>query len=145
MNGLIEINNDRIAAYETVLNETDDGDFKMLFTQFAATGKRCNQELAAEILNLGGTPVADSKTINMFFRLEEDIKTLPFENRNRSILNSCNVIEEAVADVYRYALNNHSADLTDEQQVMLNSQYTLIKSEHEQIKNRRGLLEDINV
>jgi len=54
LNKLVEINNDRIEGYNTAASELEEEDLKTLFSQFAQTSQKCNQDLSREILRLGG-------------------------------------------------------------------------------------------
>jgi hypothetical protein len=46
LNSLITINNDRIAGYETALDEAKDEDLRTLFTQYMQNSKTCKNEEA---------------------------------------------------------------------------------------------------
>jgi rubrerythrin len=45
LNKLIISNNDRIKGYQAAAKETEEQDFKSLFTQLITTSQKCNQEL----------------------------------------------------------------------------------------------------
>ena len=56
LNGLIEINNDRIEGYERAAKETDESDLKSLFMSMADESRGHRSELISEVIGLGGTP-----------------------------------------------------------------------------------------
>ena len=66
LNSLVEINNDRIQGYETVLCEVKDSQLKVEFSLFIVTSKRCVIELCDEIKRLGEVPVSLNKTSGKF-------------------------------------------------------------------------------
>lgn len=66
LNSLVEINNDRIQGYETVLCEVKDSQLKVEFSLFIVTSKRCVIELCDEIKRLGEVPVRLNKTSGKF-------------------------------------------------------------------------------
>jgi hypothetical protein len=53
LNSLIIINNDRIAGYETAMEETEDADLKVQFAQCIQTSEACKTELVVEVHKLG--------------------------------------------------------------------------------------------
>jgi hypothetical protein len=53
---LIIINNDRIAGYETAIEETEDADLKARFSQYIQTSQACKSELVNEVNKIGGKP-----------------------------------------------------------------------------------------
>ncbi|HMG16267.1 MAG TPA: DUF2383 domain-containing protein, partial [Saprospiraceae bacterium] len=74
LNSVLEINNDRIAGYETALKETEDSDLKTVFLQFIQTSNRCKSELISEIARISGTPIEGTKTSGKIFRIWMDFK-----------------------------------------------------------------------
>ena len=137
LNTLIEINNDRIAGYETALSETEEEDLQVLFSQFGQTSKKFKLELSAEVGQLDGIPATGTKTTGKVFRAWMGFKTILTGHHSRPILNSCELGEDEVVEAYDNALTNHLEDLSEEQQIMLNAQYALIKTEFDQIKSKR--------
>ena len=133
LNNLIEINNDRIAGYETAAEETQEADLKALFSQFIKTSKKFKEELVTEVQKLGGTE-------GKVFRAWMGFKTALTAHHSRSILNSCEIGEDVVVNAYNNALSNHGKDLSVEQQAMISAQYATINAEYDQIKGRRDML-----
>ena len=140
LNTLVTINNDRIEGYETASKETEDKDLKRLFSQFISTSLKCKQELEKEVVILGGTPSESTKTSGKFFRAWMDLKAALTGNDHKAILNSCEFGEDAAVNTYKNVLMNNSSDLTLDQQNLINAQYTLIKADHDEIKNMRDML-----
>jgi uncharacterized protein (TIGR02284 family) len=140
LNNLIEINNDRIAGYETAAEETQEADLKALFSQFIKTSKKFKEELVTEVQKLGGTPTRETKTEGKVFRAWMGFKTALTAHHSRSILNSCEIGEDVVVNAYNNALSNHGKDLSVEQQAMISAQYATINAEYDQIKGRRDML-----
>ena len=69
-----------------------------------------------------------------------DIKTIVTGHHSRSILNSCELGEDAATETYAKLITNHPDDLTGEQQMLINIQFARTKSNHDQIKNMRDIL-----
>lgn len=140
LNTLIEINNDRIAGYETASKETEESDLKILFLAFKQTSEKCNVELINEVVKLGGTPIEGTKTTGKLFRVWMDIKSALTGKDRKAILTSCEFGEDVAVDTYQKALRDNLSDITAEQQTMLNSQFELIKSGHDKVKKLRDTL-----
>jgi uncharacterized protein (TIGR02284 family) len=140
LNTLIEINNDRIAGYEAAFKQTEEDDLKVMFAKFAATSKKCNEELSVQVIQMGGTATTDTKAMGAVFRAWMSIKTVLTANASKSILNSCEIGEEETEKVYSNVLSNDLDDLSDGQQTIIKAQYAHIKTERDQIKNREDLL-----
>lgn len=137
LNTLIEINNDRIAGYETATKETEEADLKILFSGLKQTSENCNSELIREVTKLGGTPIEGTKTTGKLFRIWMDVKSALTGKDRKAILNSCEFGEDAAVDTYQKVLSDHLADITAEQQAMLNVQFSQIKADHNKVKNLR--------
>jgi len=137
LNTLIEINNDRIEGYKTASEETEEYDLKILFSQLMNTSQNCKTELVEEVQRLGGTPIEGTRTTGKFFRVWMDVKAaLTGKNRN-SILNSCEYGEDVAVSTYENVLNNDIEDITLEQGDMIKEQYTLLKADHDKVKDLR--------
>jgi uncharacterized protein (TIGR02284 family) len=140
LNSLIEINNDRIAGYETALKETNEEDLKLLFFQFIQTSKLCNTELISEVLQLGGKPTEGTQTLGKLFRLWLNLK-IAIRGRNRkSVLDFCEYGEDFAGEIYKKAIKNSNKDISTIQQLLLKSQYILIKTDYDTVKNLRDVL-----
>jgi uncharacterized protein (TIGR02284 family) len=133
INTLITINNDRIDGYELAVGESEQLDFKRLFTENAATSKHCNVDLAKEVIKLGGTPSEGTKNLGKFFRVWMEMKTALTDNDRKTILNSCDFGEEKARETYSEILQNDAELLTPEQTEMIKSQRELLSKDHSKI------------
>lgn len=137
LNTLIEINNDRIEGYETASEETEETDLKTLFSQLMKTSQKCKTELVNEVHKLGGTPIEGTRTTGKFFRVWMDVKAAITGKNRKAILNSCEYGEDVAVSTYADVLKNDIEDITPEQQDMIEAQYTLIKADHDKVKDLR--------
>ena len=140
LNTLIEINNDRIAGYETASNETEELDLKNLFSGLKKTSQKCKAELVTEVVKLGGTPTEGTKATGKLFRVWMDIKSALTGKDRKTILNSCEFGEDMAVDTYRKVLSNQLENITVEQQAMLRAQFALITAGHDKVKSLRDAL-----
>jgi uncharacterized protein (TIGR02284 family) len=143
LNTLIEINNDRIAGYETAINETEESDLKILFADLKQTSQKCKAELDSEVIKLGGTPTEGTKTTGKLYRVWMDIKSALTGKDRKTILNSCEFGEDMAVDTYQKALQDNIADISAEQQIMLNAQLAKIKADHNKVKMLRDALVEV--
>lgn len=140
LNTLIQINNDRIAGYETASKETEEQDLKTFFGELSQTSRQCNQELSREVTQLGGTPTDDTKITGKFFRVWMDVKAALTGKDRKAILNSCEYGEDVAKGTYEKALKDDSENLTTVQQAMIKAQHTLLKADHDKVKAMRDNL-----
>lgn len=140
LNTLIEINNDRIAGYETASNETEENDLKTLFSGLMLTSQKCKAELVSEVQKLDGTPIEGTKATGKLFRIWMDIKSALTGKDRKAILNSCEFGEDMAVDTYRNVLLENVEDITTEQQNMIKAQMVLIKAGHDKVKSLRDSL-----
>ena len=140
LNTLITINNDRIEGYETASKETEEQDLKTLFAQFIQTSQKCKLELVNEVSQLGGTPAEGTKNSGKFFRVWMDVKAALTGKDRKAILSSCEYGEDMALETYKNALEDNISDISPEQQKMVNSQYALIKADHDKVKSMRDSL-----
>lgn len=140
LNELITINNDRIEGYDTAAKETEEQDLKDLFAQFSATSQKCNEELKAEVNELGGTPAEGTRISGKFFRVWMDVKAALTGKDHKAILNSCEYGEDVAKNTYEKALEDDEDILNDEQITMLEEQYELLVADHDKVKAMRDSL-----
>ncbi len=138
LNALIVINNDRIEGYETASKETEEPDLKKLFAQFISTSQKCKKELVREVNTLGGVEAEGTKVSGKFFRVWMDVKAALKDKDRKTILNSCEYGEDKALETYNNALMNDH--LSAEQRIMINSQKSLLKADHDHIKALRDAL-----
>ena len=137
LNTLIETNHDRIAGYETAAEETRDIDLRILFSHFMQTSKECKQELASEVLRLGGVPAEPTKTGGQLLRVWMEYMTKTIGNDRKSILRSCEFGEDMAVETYNKALRNNIETMSAEQHDLLNVQHACIRSERQQVKDMK--------
>jgi len=142
LNRLIEINNDRIAGYETASEETEESDLKNLFSRLKQTSLKCKSELTNEVVKLGGEPTEGTKTTGKFFRVWMDIKSTLTSKDRKAILNSCEFGEDIAVNIYQKVLRDDLEDINAEQQAMIDTQFTLIKADHDKVKELRDAMVD---
>jgi uncharacterized protein (TIGR02284 family) len=140
LNTLIEINNDRIAGYETASKETEESDLKSLFSGLKQTSEMCSSELISEVVKLGGKPIEGTKTTGKLYRVWMDIKSALTGKDRKTILSSCEFGEDMAVDTYQKVLRDNLSDITSDQQTMLNSQLAKIKAGHDKVKTLRDAL-----
>lgn len=140
LNKLIEINNDRIEGYETASKETEETDLKTLFAHFIKTSQKCKQELVAEVLHLGGSPIEGTKTTGKFFRVWMDVKAALTGKDRKAIINSCEYGEDTAVDTYEKVLRNDLDKITPAQQTLVSAQHLLIKADHDKVRSMQDLL-----
>jgi uncharacterized protein (TIGR02284 family) len=137
LNTLIEINHDRIEGYRTAAEETDVADLSEFFLQFSATSHKCNNELTAEVIRLGGTPLEGTRMTGKLHRVWMDFKALITGKSRDSILSSCEYGDETALETYDDVLKNSDEDLGFVQHAMLKSQRAMIQMDYNKVKNMR--------
>ncbi len=140
LNSLIIINNDRIEGYETASKETEEQYLKTLFGRFAATSRKCEQELINEVNNLDGQVAEGTLTSGKFYRVWMDIKTALTGKDSKAILNSCEYGEDVAVGIYKNALKNDSEYLSQHQQSLIKEQRKRLKEDHKTVKIIRNAL-----
>lgn len=140
LNALITINNDRIEGYETASKETDEQELKTLFAHLSSTSTKCNHELVAEVIKLGGEPAEGTKVTGKFFRVWMDVKAALTGKDRKAILNSCEYGEEKAEETYNAILENDLELLNAAQQRMISEQQTLLKADHDKVKSMNYLV-----
>jgi uncharacterized protein (TIGR02284 family) len=140
LNRLVEINNDRIEGYETAAKETEEQDLKNLFGQFAQDSHDCRQELANEITSLAGTPTDGTKNTGKLFRAWMDVKAALTGKDREAILNSCEYGEDNALETYENVLKNDREHLTPNHISMINTQMSILREDHDQVKAMRDSL-----
>ncbi len=137
LNSLVEINNDRMEGYKTAESETKESDLSALFQKMIHTSENCKNELSIEILRLKGTPTNETKISGKFFRVWMDVKVALGKNDRKTILNSCEYGEDVALKVYRSVLLDRSDELTPTQRKIISLQLSLLKKDHDYVKNLR--------
>lgn len=137
LNTLVEINNDRIEGYETAANATEEQDLKQMFGRFAQDSHKCRQELANEITSLEGTPTEGTKNSGKLYRAWMDVKAAVTGKDRKAILNSCEFGEDTALSTYESVLKNDREHLSPNHISMINTQMSLLRSDHDKVKAMR--------
>lgn len=140
LNTLITINNDRIEGYETAAKETEEQDLKTLFSQFAATSQKCNNDLKNEVSKLDGTVAEGTMVSGKFFRVWMDVKAALTGHDRKAILDSCEYGEDVAKGTYEKVFKNDADNLSSEQYSMIKAQHNLLVADHNKVKSMRDAL-----
>jgi uncharacterized protein (TIGR02284 family) len=140
LNILVQTNNDRMKGYETASTETNEEDLRTFFAGFAQNSQQCRQELANEIITLGGTPTDSTKISGKIFRAWMDIKATLTGRDLRPILDSCDSVEETAIGTYRKVLKNRTDMLSTKQHLMIVTHNALLKADHTRLAFMRNAM-----
>jgi uncharacterized protein (TIGR02284 family) len=135
LNSLIIINNDRIAGYQTAIEETEDADLKTLFSQFIQTSQACRSELVAEVNRIGGKPNEGTRLDGKIYRSWMEFKSMVTGKDRKAILSSCEKGEDVALNAYEKALKDK--DLPSSLTSVVTAQYNKIKMNHNEVRNMR--------
>lgn len=141
LNGLIQINNDRIEGYTTASEETKEADLKAFFSELKGTSVKFNFDLRAEVLRLGGKPNEDTSTSGKFYRAWMDVKAALTGNDRKAILGSCEYGEDVAKAAYVEVLSDEDLHLSAEQRSLIQQQHHLIKADHDRVRNLRNAVD----
>jgi uncharacterized protein (TIGR02284 family) len=136
LNNLVEINNDRIAGYETAAKETDDFSLKSLFNAFASESRSFRAELSGEVSLLGGKPIEGTRNTGKLYRAWMDIKAALTAKDRKGILNSCEFGEDVALGTYREELKSDTPIPTRIQELIIRQKQKLEQS-HARLKGLR--------
>lgn len=108
LNDLVQINNDRIVAYEKAIRQTktEDTDLKILYASMVAEGHRIKIALATEVQALGAEIEQGTTTSGKIYRGWMDVKAIFTGHNRHTILANCLSGEEAIQKAYRMALGH---------------------------------------
>lgn len=136
LNDLIQINNDRIMAYERAIRESkpEDTDLKILYASMVAESHRMKIALATEVQTLGAEVETGTTTSGRIYRTWMDIKGVFTGHNRHTILVNCENGEEAAQRAYRMALNH---DLPSYIRELLTRQQEAMKASLEDIRSMK--------
>lgn len=129
LNKLVVINSDRIEGYQTASENTEEKDFKNLFSKFAQTSNKCRHELISEIQKLSGNAEEGTKVSGKFFRAWMDFKSALTSKDRKAILNSCEQGEEKAIQTYNTVFEENSGYLSTDLRMKIKTQYDLIRTD----------------
>ncbi|MCF0072789.1 PA2169 family four-helix-bundle protein [Dyadobacter sp. CY261] len=138
LSDLIEINNDRVAGFDKVIEDINDEnvDLKTLFAEYAQQSRKNVQELSAIA---GSAPhLEDDKSVSgALHRVWIDVKSLFGGSDRASILSEAERGEDAIKKAYQDALS--SSELPLQAQEIVRSQAQGINAAHDKIKALRDV------
>jgi len=136
INDLIEINNDRVAGFEKVIEDIKDEntDLKALFAEYAQQSRLNVQQLSAIV---GSAPHLedDNSVSGALHRVWIDVKSLFGGSDRASILSEAERGEDAIKKAYQDALG--STELTADALELVRNQAQHINAAHDRIKALR--------
>lgn len=136
LNGLIEINHDRVSGYEKAIEETKglDADLVDIFRNNADNSSRYANQLSNIVTGLGGTPADGTTNSGKLYRVWMDVKTMFTGHDRHSILELCEEGEDSAQRAYKSALaaeadmDANTRKIVTEQQARLNASHYIIKN-----------------
>jgi len=140
LNGLIEINNDRVNGYEKAVEETRDLDLDMkaIFHSMANDSRQYASELSNLVTRLGGTPADGTTNSGKAYRVWMDIKTTFTGHNRQSVLELCEFGEDAAQKAYKAAIAS-DAEMTADTRQLIAEQQAKLKTSHDMIKKYRDM------
>ncbi|MES2774636.1 MAG: PA2169 family four-helix-bundle protein [Bacteroidota bacterium] len=144
LNGLIEINNDRVEGYKNAADETDtiDVDLQAVFHKLASDSTKFASELQTEVVRLGGDPADGTTNMGKVYRVWMDIKSAFTGKDRKAILASCEYGEDAAQKAYEEALES-DAEMSADIRQLITGQKADLKTAHDMIKNYRDAHESV--
>ncbi len=145
LNGLIEINHDRVNGYEKAIEETKDLDADLvdIFRNNADNSSRYANQLANIVTGLGGTPADGTTNIGKLYRVWMDVKTMFTGHNRHSILELCEEGEDAAQRAYKSALSSE-ADMDVNTRKIITEQQSRLNASHYIIKNYRDSQQEVH-
>jgi uncharacterized protein (TIGR02284 family) len=142
LNGLIEINNDRVNGYEKAIEETKDldVDLRAIFNGMASESRKYSAELSKTVAGLGGTAADGTTNSGKVYRVWMDIKTLFTGHTRRSLLEFG---EDAAQKAYAASLAS-DAEISTGVRQLITSQQEKLKTSHDIIKKYKDLHQTVH-
>ena len=134
LNELIEVNNDRIAGYDTALLETENPSLKHLFSVLGGTSQNNLSELQEEILDLGGEPTRETSVKGKLYQVWMDLKAAVTGKNEKAILDSCAFGEQQISDLYQEVIEHNNGILSARQLNLLQKQHQELKKDLEKVQ-----------
>jgi uncharacterized protein (TIGR02284 family) len=145
LNGLVEINNDRVNGYEKAIEETKDLDLDLraMFRSMANDSGKYASELSNLVTGLGGTPADGTTNSGKLFRVWMDVKTTFTGHDRQSVLELCEFGEDAAQKAYNAAIASDAEMNADTRQLIADQQAQL-KTAHDIVKKYRDIHKAVN-
>lgn len=128
LNGLVQINNDRIVGYHQASLETKDADLEQLFTSRLNESINFSETLSAYIKDMGGEPALGGTTAGIIHRTWLNFKAALQQHDRIALLESCEFGDKSAIEAYEKALNDESIKADDELKGVLLRQQADIES-----------------
>jgi uncharacterized protein (TIGR02284 family) len=139
LNGLIEINNDRVEGYQKATEEAKDETLKSLFKRFADGSRMYRNELVELVRNSGGEPAEGTTNSGKLYRVWMDIKAALAGHDRKAVLSNCEYGEDVALESYRSVTEDRDLTLPSNIREILQRQQSEIKRAHDEIKQMRDL------
>lgn len=139
LNDLIKINNDRIAGYETALEDTSllDADLKVIFESKRDNSLENKKELTDLMMTLSRVENnTDESLKGMLHRTWLDMKATFSGDTREALLESCEFGEDAILKVYNEAIEKFTELPSDVSNTIM-EQKAKLQKDHDQIKKYR--------
>lgn len=145
LNGLIEINNDRVNGYEKAIEETKDldVDLRAIFRSNADNSRHYATQLSKTVTDLGGIPADGTTNSGKLYRVWMDVKTTFTGHDRHSVLELCEFGEDAAQKAYRDAIAS-DAEMSANTRKLIAEQQTKLNAAHFIIKNYRDVNKAVN-
>ena len=145
LNGLIEINHDRVNGYQKAIEETKDLDIdlKAIFSSMANDSGKYASELSSLVSGLGGTPADGTTNSGKIYRVWMDIKTTFTGHDRQSVLELCEFGEDAAQKAYKDAIAS-DAEISADTRQLIAEQQAKLKTSHDLIKKYRDVHKAVN-
>ncbi len=145
LNGLIEINHDRVNGYEKAIEETKDldVDLRAIFRSNADNSVHYASQLSNLVTGLGGTPADGTTNSGKLYRVWMDVKTTFTGHDRQSVLELCEYGEDAAQKAYKEALAS-DAEIDVNTRQLITEQQSKLKTAHFIIKKYRDLHKAVN-
>ena len=145
LNGLIEINNDRVNGYEKAIEETKDldMDLRAIFRSMANDSSAYSKELSTLVSGLGGTPADGTTNSGKAYRVWMDIKSTFTGHDRQSVLELCEFGEDAAQKAYKEAMAS-DAEIDADTRQLITGQQEKLKTSHDLIKKYRDIHKAVN-
>lgn len=128
LNGLVQINNDRITGYHQAAHETKQEDLEQLFTSMLNESVNFAETLSAYIKEMGGEPAVSGTATGAIHQAWLRFKEALTGNDRTALLESCEFGDKAAIEAYETALHAEVIQQDEELKGVLLRQQTDIQS-----------------
>jgi len=139
LNGLIQINNDRIEGYERAAHEIRNSaraELKSLFFKMSEDSRSYKNELSEAVTSLGGVPTQSTTVSGKVYRVWMDVKNAFSKDDVKAALESCEYGEDVALKAYQDALQAE-VDWPSNISAIVSTQRQELRASHDKIKQYR--------